>query len=69
MDTIKEALTFDDVLLLPKYSDVLPTKTNITLQLSKKISLKVPFLTSGPNPSNNVLLGSLSTKHDVSTPG
>ena len=46
MDTIKEALTFDDVLLLPKYSDVLPTKTNITLQLSKKISLKVPFLTS-----------------------
>ena len=46
MDTIKEALTFDDVLLLPKYSDVLPTKTNITLQLTKKISLKVPFLTS-----------------------
>ena len=46
MDTIKEALTFDDVLLLPKYSDVLPSKTNITLQLTKKISLKVPFLTS-----------------------
>ena len=46
MDTIKEALTFDDVLLLPKYSDVLPSKTNITLQLTKKISLKAPFLTS-----------------------
>ena len=46
MDTIKEALTFDDVLLLPKYSEVLPSKTNITLQLTKKISLKVPFLTS-----------------------
>tara|TARA_B000000475_G_scaffold215198_1_gene177481 strand:+ start:328 stop:1407 length:1080 start_codon:yes stop_codon:yes gene_type:complete len=46
MDTIKEALTFDDVLLLPKYSDVLPSKTNITLQITKKISLKVPFLTS-----------------------
>ena len=46
MDTIKEALTFDDVLLLPKYSDILPSKTNITLQLSKEISLKVPFLTS-----------------------
>ena len=46
MDTIKEALTFDDVLLLPKYSNVLPTKTNISLQLTKKISLKVPFLAS-----------------------
>ena len=46
MDTIKEALTFDDVLLLPKYSDILPSKTNISLQLTKKISLKVPFLTS-----------------------
>ncbi len=46
MDTIKEALTFDDVLLLPKYSNVLPQNTNIFLHLTKKISLKVPFLTS-----------------------
>ena len=46
MDTIKEALTFDDVLLLPKYSSVLPSNTNIFLQLTKKIPLKVPFLTS-----------------------
>jgi IMP dehydrogenase len=46
MDTIKEALTFDDVLLLPRYSTVLPSKTSILLQLTKKISLKVPFLTS-----------------------
>ena len=44
MDTIKESLTFDDVLLLPKYSNVLPGKTNISLQLTKKIRLKVPFL-------------------------
>ena len=46
MVTIKEALTSDDVLLLPKYSEILPSKTNIILQLTKKISLKVPFLTS-----------------------
>ena len=46
MDTIKEALTFDDVLLLPKYSSVLPANTNINLKLTKKISLKVPFLSS-----------------------
>ncbi len=46
METIKEALTFDDVLLLPKYSNILPSDTNISLKLTKKISLKVPFLTS-----------------------
>ena len=46
MVSIKEALTFDDVLLLPRYSSVLPSKTNIYLELTKKISLKVPFLSS-----------------------
>tara|TARA_B100000902_G_C27180556_1_gene848704 strand:- start:49 stop:1128 length:1080 start_codon:yes stop_codon:yes gene_type:complete len=46
MEPIKEALTFDDVLLLPKYSNILPSNTNIFLQLTKKISLKVPFLSS-----------------------
>ena len=46
MDTIKESLTFDDVLLIPKYSDVLPSETDISLNLSKKINLKVPFLSS-----------------------
>jgi IMP dehydrogenase len=46
MVTIKESLTFDDVLLLPKYSNILPANTNILLQLTKKISLRVPFLSS-----------------------
>ena len=46
MEIIKEALTFDDVLLLPKYSNVLPFNTNISLNLTSKISLRVPFLTS-----------------------
>ena len=46
METIKESLTFDDVLLIPKYSDVLPSETDISLNLTKKITLKVPFLSS-----------------------
>ena len=46
MGTIKEALTFDDVLMLPRYSDVLPVDTNISLSLTKNINLKVPFLSS-----------------------
>jgi len=46
MVTITEALTFDDVLLLPRHSSVLPTTTNISLNLTNKITLKVPFLSS-----------------------
>ena len=40
MEAIKEALTFDDVLLLPRFSKVLPSDTDITISLSKKIKLK-----------------------------
>ena len=46
MVTIKESLTFDDVLLLPQYSEVLPSETDITLSLTSKIKLRVPFLSS-----------------------
>ena len=46
MVTIKESLTFDDVLLLPQYSSVLPSETDISLNLTEKVKLKVPFLSS-----------------------
>ena len=43
MEAIKEALTFDDVLLLPQFSKILPSETDISLKLSKNIKLKSPF--------------------------
>ncbi len=46
MEAIKEALTFDDVLLLPRFSNVLPSETSINLDLTKHIKLKTPFLSS-----------------------
>ena len=46
MELIKEALTFDDVLLLPRYSKVLPSETNTSTKLSKTITLKIPFISS-----------------------
>jgi IMP dehydrogenase len=46
MGSIKEALTFDDVLMLPRYSNVLPSETNISLNLTNKIILKAPFFSS-----------------------
>tara|TARA_B100001564_G_scaffold271414_1_gene233054 strand:+ start:30 stop:1109 length:1080 start_codon:yes stop_codon:yes gene_type:complete len=46
MEPIKEALTFDDVLLLPQYSSIVPANTNINVSLSKTINLKIPFISS-----------------------
>ncbi len=46
MGRIKEALTFDDVLLLPRYSSVLPSEVNLNSNLTKSLVLKVPFLSS-----------------------
>jgi IMP dehydrogenase len=46
MEAIQEALTFDDVLLLPRYSKVLPSDTDISIRLTKKIKLNTPFLSS-----------------------
>ena len=46
MDPIKEALTFDDVTLAPKYSEVLPSEVDTTTNLSKNLSLKIPILSS-----------------------
>ena len=41
-----EALTYDDVLLLPAYSEVLPRDTNTTAQLTRAIRLNVPLVSA-----------------------
>ena len=40
------AYTFDDVLLLPNASDVLPKDANVRTRLTKKISLNIPLISS-----------------------
>jgi IMP dehydrogenase len=46
MVPIKEALTFDDVTMAPKYSRVLPSEVDTSIKLSKNLILKIPLLTS-----------------------
>ena len=46
MEVIKEALTFDDVLLVPRYSTVLPSETNLHIDLGYNLKLKIPFISS-----------------------
>ncbi len=43
---MQEALTFDDALLVPQYSDILPKDTNTESRFSKNIPLKSPIISS-----------------------
>ncbi len=46
MRIAQEALTFDDVLLLPAYSNVMPRDVNLTTQLTRSISINIPLLSA-----------------------
>ncbi|TKD65779.1 IMP dehydrogenase [Pseudalkalibacillus hwajinpoensis] len=43
----KEGLTFDDVLLTPAFSDVLPREVSVKTQLTKNLELNVPIISAG----------------------
>ena len=47
MEFVGEGLTFDDVLLLPGKSEVLPRETRISSYLTKKIELNIPLMSAG----------------------
>jgi len=44
--TIKEGLTFDDVLILPSRSTVIPADADVTTRLSRNIELKIPLVSA-----------------------
>lgn len=46
MKDIKYALTFDDVLLKPQYSEVVPTETDVSARFSKNITIKIPIISA-----------------------
>ena len=46
MVPIKEALTFDDVTLVPKYSEILPSDVDTSIKLTSNLKLKIPLLSS-----------------------
>ena len=43
---VQEGLTFDDVLLIPAYSQVLPREVTLTTKFSRNIELQIPFVTA-----------------------
>lgn len=44
---IREALTYDDVLLVPQESQVTPDQVSLSTQLTKKITLQIPLISAG----------------------
>lgn len=47
MEFVGEGLTFDDVLLVPQKSEILPRETDVSTQLTKKIRLNIPLMSAG----------------------
>ncbi|NLW22862.1 MAG: IMP dehydrogenase [Tissierellia bacterium] len=47
MEFVGEGLTFDDVLLLPGKSEVLPKETNLQTKLTRSITLNIPLMSAG----------------------
>lgn len=47
MNFLKESLTFDDILLVPSYSEIVPADVELKTRLTKKISLNMPLISSG----------------------
>ena len=45
-ENIPEALTFDDVLLLPAYADILPSEVDLSTQLHPRLKLNIPLLSA-----------------------
>lgn len=43
---LDEALSYDDILLLPSYADFLPSETDVTVELTDKIKLNVPVISA-----------------------
>ena len=43
---VRQAITFDDVLLEPRYSDVVPAEVNVFTHLTRRIALNIPLLSS-----------------------
>ena len=44
---VGDGITFDDVLLIPQYSEVIPNQINLTTRLTQKIRLNIPMMSAG----------------------
>ena len=53
---VMDGLTYDDVLLIPAYSEVLPKGVSLKTKFSRNIELNVPFVTAAMDTVTEVLI-------------
>ena len=46
MKIVKRALTFEDVLLVPQYSEILPKQVDVKTRISKNVTLNIPIVSA-----------------------
>ena len=46
VENVEECLTFDDVLLVPAYSEILPNEVEVSTQLTRNIKLNIPLISA-----------------------
>lgn len=56
MEIIKEALTFDDILLVPAYTEVLPKEVSLKTQLTRELHVNIPLLSAAMDTVTEALL-------------
>lgn len=54
---IREGFTFDDVLIIPRKSDILPKEVDISVQLSKKVRLSIPLISAAMDTVTEARMG------------
>ena len=52
---IGEGITFDDVLLVPAYSEVIPNAVDLTTHLTKKVKLNIPMMSAGMDTVTSIV--------------
>ncbi len=75
MKNIRLGLTFEDVLLVPKYSEILPKEVDISTNITKNITLNIPFVSAAMDTVTEsdmaikmALMGGIGVIHKNCTP-
>ena len=63
---IGEGITFDDVLLVPSYSEVIPNQVDLSTYLTKGIKLNIPMMSAGMDTVTETSFGDRYGTQEVS---
>ena len=66
MRILEEALTFDDVLLVPAYSEILPREVSLSSQLTREIRVNLPLVSAAMDTVRRRVSQSRSPRKAVS---